>query len=71
MHKKIGNNYYHIAFLSNNFKKSLIKLNKDNEVKFITKKSKSKVFAEMIFLKKKRRKLLIEIVSKLKIQLKR
>ena len=71
LHRKIGNNYYHIAFLSKNFKKSLIKLNKDNEVKFITKKSKSEVFAEMIFLKKKRRKFLIEIVSKLKIQLKR
>jgi hypothetical protein len=71
LHKKINNNYYHICFLSKNFEKDLIKLKKNNDVRFITKKSKSKVFAEMIFLKKKGRKLLIEIVSKLKIQLKR
>jgi len=71
LHKKINNNYYHIGFLSKNFEKDLIKLKKNNDLKFIKKKSKSKVFAEMIFLKKKGRKLLIEIVSKLKIQLKK
>lgn len=71
LHDKIGNNYYHIGYLTGNFSKVLRNYREDKNVKFITNKNSSKVFKNVIFILKKNRKMLTEIISGIKIKLKK